>query len=122
MEDIFYFQKIYSLNNNYNILDFKKILEKKNIILSLDKLKLYFIDEINNNINNDNYFTDIYQFLNKYDIFYFENIYDYISKFKFNYIDNNLIDFNFIKFIYKINDNDEILKNIYDNSINIKIF
>ena len=35
--------------------------------------------KMNNNLNNDNYFTDIYQFLNKYDIFYFENIYDYIQ-------------------------------------------
>ena len=120
MEDIFYFQKIYLINNNFDILDYKKILEKRNINIDLNKLKYYFLEEIKNNINNPNYINSINLFYEKYKINYIEDIYQYISKFEFIKLNHDLIDYDLIRKIYKIENKNEILKKIYDKSIKIK--
>ena len=120
MEDIFYFQKIYLINNNFDILDYKKILEKRDINIDLNELKYYFLEEIKNNINNPNYINNINLFYEKYKIYYIQDIYKYISNFEFIKLDYDSIDYDLIRRLYKIENKNEILKKIYDKSIKIK--
>lgn len=117
-EDIFYFQKLYQNNDNYNILDFKKIVEYKEDInnINLDLLKQKFIDDIDKNKNINN----VSAFIDKYKIYYFDNSYEYISKFNFKKNNKLIIDYNFIKELYKIDINNiYITPKIYNNEIKI---
>lgn len=121
MEDIFFFQKTYLLTNKYNILDYKRILELNNKYENIEKLKKKFTKKIIENIKNENYSIDLNNFILKYKIYYSKNIYEFINNIKINYIEESDIDLYFIKDIYNIDLEDNlILKNIYEDKILIK--
>ena len=119
MEDIFCFQKIYQYSDNFDIIDYKKILEYKNINLNLNDLKYNFYQTINNN-DNDNYIISIKNFLIKFNLFYFDNIYNFLSNFDFNLIEKDLVDYNFVKNIHEIDYDILILKYLYEKKIILK--
>ena len=121
MEDIFSYQKIYLLTNNYNIIDFKKISEVNKTYDNLHELKKVFYKKVISNIKDKNCILSIKEFILKYKIYMYDDIYDYISKFNSKYINEQIIEYNFIREIYNLNCIDTlILKNIYDNKIIIK--
>lgn len=118
MEDIFYFQKIYLETTNFNILDYKKIVERKNINCNLNELLKCFKNEIEKNIDNKYYIININNFIKIYKINYFDDIYDYLSVFDFKYIEEDLIDYKFIRNLYNINfENTFIIREIYNKKI-----
>ena len=122
MEDLFYFQEIYLHTNNYDIINFKKILEINDTYDNIYKLKKQFVSSIKKNIKNVNYTCNIKNFILDNNIFVFDNIFQYISNFNFdNNININDIDYEFINKIYNIKLNEsQILKKIYDKKIIIK--
>ena len=121
MEDIFSFQKIYLLTNNYDIIDFKKIEEINKTYENLHNLKKKFYKKVINNIKDKDCILSIKEFILKYKIYIYDNIYTYISNFNNKYIDETMIDYNFIREIYNLKLSDTIiLKKIYDKEIIIK--
>ena len=121
MEDIFSFQKIYLLTNNYDIIDFKKIEEINKTYENLHNLKKKFYKKVINNIKDKDCILSIKEFILKYKIYIYDNIYTYISNFNHTYIDETIIDYNFIREIYNLKLSDTtILKKIYDKEIIIR--
>ncbi len=121
MEDIFSFQKIYLLTNNYDIIDFKKIEEINKTYENLHNLKKIFYKKVINNIKDKDCILSIKEFILKYKIYIYNNIYTYISNFNNKYIDENIIEYNFIREIYNLKLSDTIiLKKIYDKEIIIR--
>lgn len=127
MDDIFFFQKIYSGSDNFDILTFKKILEiKKKQEFNIKTIQDQFRLIIKKYIDKDDYSINIKNNLYKSKLFYFQNIYNHLLHHDFSICNDDFVNYEFIKKMYKINQtNIIILKLVYDNVIlitNIKDF
>ena len=97
MDDVFFFQKIYSESDNFDILTFKKILEiKKKQEFNIKTIQDEFRFIIKKYSDKDDYSMNIKNYLNKSKLFYFQNIYNHLLQYNFNFCNDDFVNYEFI--------------------------